>query len=49
MTPPPQQNQIIYLRSEFNENLYHISHNAMTSVMYFKQFGTTTLFLTETN
>ena len=44
MTPPPDKIKTLYLRSEFNEHLYHISHNAMTSVMYFKQFGTTTLF-----
>ena len=43
--PPPRQNQnTLYLRSEFIEHLYHISHKAMTSVMYFKQFGRTTLF-----
>ena len=43
--PPPRQNQnTLYLRSEFIEHLYHMSHNAMTSVMYFKQFGRTTLF-----
>ena len=42
--PPPQKKNPLYLRSEFIEHLYHMSHNAMTSVMYFKQFGRTTLF-----
>ena len=42
--PPPYKIKTHYLRSEFIEHLYHISHNAMTSVMYFKQFGRTTHF-----
>ena len=50
MTPPPDKIKTLYLRSEFNEHLYHISHNAMTSVMYFKQFfWNNNTFLIETN
>ena len=43
MNPPRQNQNTLYLRLKFIEYLYHISHNAMTSVMYFKQFGRTTL------